>query len=222
MIHAVFIFNTQGVARLTKFYKQPANSSIKTQLPDRIFKLIASRPGSLCNFLDAPRLSLPANSTAYTQSAYGSELSGEKARPPQDVWSADDTRIVYRNYATLYFVFVVDGSESELGVLDLIHVLVESLDRAFENVCELDLVFHFDEVHHILAEIIQGGLVLETNVQEISSAVLEARKARRESYAAANPLSIGGSTAGTSQRATNAMSTPLGWIAGKMTGLGSR
>jgi hypothetical protein len=25
-------------------------------------------------------------------------------------------------------------------------VFVESLDRAFENVCELDLVFHFDEV----------------------------------------------------------------------------
>jgi Clathrin adaptor complex small chain len=62
---------------------------------------------------------------------------------------------------------------------------VESLDRAFENVCELDLVFHFDEVclvslrllfggqlyhakvHHILAEVIQGGLVLETNVDEI-------------------------------------------------------
>lgn len=26
-----------------------------------------------------------------------------------------------------------------------IQVFVESLDRAFENVCELDLVFHFDE-----------------------------------------------------------------------------
>lgn len=25
-------------------------------------------------------------------------------------------------------------------------VFVESLDRAFENVCELDLVFHFDDV----------------------------------------------------------------------------
>ncbi len=72
-------------------------------------------------------------------------------------------------------------------------MLVESLDRAFENVCELDLVFHFDEVicfpspreggvrwpwltahnsqvHHILAEIIQGGLVLETNVEEIDLA----------------------------------------------------
>lgn len=25
-------------------------------------------------------------------------------------------------------------------------MFVESLDRAFENVCELDLVFHFDDV----------------------------------------------------------------------------
>ena len=31
-------------------------------------------------------------------------------------------RVVYRNYATLYFVFVVDSSESELGILDLIQV----------------------------------------------------------------------------------------------------
>lgn len=46
---------------------------------------------------------------------------------------------------------------------------MESLDRTFENVCELDLVFHFDEVHLVLAEIIQGGLVLETNLGEISS-----------------------------------------------------
>ena len=35
---------------------------------------------------------------------------------------ADDVSVVYRNYATLYFVFVVDGAESELGILDLIQV----------------------------------------------------------------------------------------------------
>jgi len=34
----------------------------------------------------------------------------------------DGVRVVYRNYATLYFVFVVDGAESELGILDLIQV----------------------------------------------------------------------------------------------------
>jgi len=29
---------------------------------------------------------------------------------------------------------------------DIRKVFVESLDRCFENVCELDLIFHFDDV----------------------------------------------------------------------------
>lgn len=48
----------------------------------------------------------------------------------------------YRHYATLYFVFAVDHSESQLGMLDLIQVFVESLDHCFTNVCELDLIFN--------------------------------------------------------------------------------
>jgi len=127
-------------------------------------------------------------------------------------------RVVYRSYATLYFVFVIDGAESELGILDLIQVFVESLDRAFENVCELDLVFHFDEVHHILAEIIQGGLVLETNVDEIDNAVQVTAKLRKDSYAASNPLALGG---GLAPRGSN-LQTPLGWLTGKLTGVGAR
>jgi hypothetical protein len=31
-----------------------------------------------------------------------------------------DFKLIYRHYATLYFVFCVDTSESELGILDLI------------------------------------------------------------------------------------------------------
>ena len=57
-----------------------------------------------------------------------------------------DTKLIYRHYATLYFIFCVDQSESELGILDLIQVFVETLDRTFENVCELDLIFHLDRV----------------------------------------------------------------------------
>ena len=34
----------------------------------------------------------------------------------------DELRVIYRHYATLYFVLVVDQSESELGILDLIQV----------------------------------------------------------------------------------------------------
>lgn len=33
-----------------------------------------------------------------------------------------DNKLIYRHYATLYFVFCVDSSESELGILDLIQV----------------------------------------------------------------------------------------------------
>jgi AP-3 complex subunit sigma len=51
-----------------------------------------------------------------------------------------------RVYATLTFVFVIDEAESELAVLDLIQVLVEVLDKCFENVCELDLIFNPDKV----------------------------------------------------------------------------
>ena len=43
-------------------------------------------------------------------------------------------------------MFCVDSSESELGILDLIQVFVETLDKCFENVCELDLIFHMDTV----------------------------------------------------------------------------
>ena len=38
-------------------------------------------------------------------------------------------------------------NDNELSILELIHLFVEVLDGYFGNVCELDLVFHFDKVH---------------------------------------------------------------------------
>ena len=40
-----------------------------------------------------------------------------------------DTKLIYRHYATLYFIFAVDQAESELGILDLIQVFVEVRGR---------------------------------------------------------------------------------------------
>ncbi|KLO20490.1 Adaptor protein complex sigma subunit [Schizopora paradoxa] len=193
MIHAVLIFNTSGVPRLTKFYT-PLRAESQPLL-QKIFQLVSTRPASLCNFLDAPEL----------QNLLGSKIG-------------DEVRVVYRNYATLYFVFVVDGAESELGILDLIQVFVECLDRSFENVCELDLVFHFDDVHHILAQVIQGGLVLETNVDVIAQAVDEASLARKTSFLSANPLALG---TGSGPRSST-LQTPLNWLTGKLGGIGAR
>ncbi|KAI8391684.1 AP complex, mu/sigma subunit [Radiomyces spectabilis] len=155
MIKSVLIFNNHGKPRLIKFYQQ-IDIATQQALVQEIFSLVSKRPDTVCNFLE------------------GSKLLGGK-----------DTRVIYRHYATLYFVFVVDESESELGILDLIQVFVESLDRCFENVCELDLIFHFDEVHYILSEIIQGGMVLETNMNEIVAAINEANKAKKKGSSAA-------------------------------------
>ncbi|KAI9496067.1 AP-2 complex subunit sigma [Zychaea mexicana] len=151
MIKSVLIFNNHGKPRLIKFYQQ-IDIATQQALVQEIYSLVSKRPDTVCNFLE------------------GSKLLGGK-----------DTRVIYRHYATLYFVFVVDESESELGILDLIQVFVESLDRCFENVCELDLIFHFDEVHHILSEIVQGGMVLETNMNEIVAAINEMNKAKKKS-----------------------------------------
>lgn len=91
-----------------------------------------------------------------------------------------DYKLIYRHYATLYFVFCVDSSESELGILDLIQVFVETLDKCFENVCELDLIFHVDKVHYILNELVMGGMVLETNMTEILTRIEDQNKLEKQ------------------------------------------
>ncbi|KAI8611594.1 AP-3 complex subunit sigma-2 [Chytriomyces sp. MP71] len=91
-IKATLIFNNTGKPRIMQWYQQ---MDVRTQQETlrEIFRLVSTRPDSACNFLE------------------GSALIG-----------GNDTKIIYRHYATLYFVFVVDSSESELGILDLIQV----------------------------------------------------------------------------------------------------
>lgn len=98
------------------------------------------------------------------------------------------TKIIYRHYATLYFVFAVDKQESDLGILDLIQVFVESLDKCFGNVCELDLIFHSDKVHYILDEIIMAGMVLETNINSIMTAFDDQQKLHSASVSSTTQL----------------------------------
>lgn len=54
-------------------------------------------------------------------------------------------------------------------------MFVEALDRLFENVCELDLIFNFETLHQVLAEMVQGGCVVETDIAKVVSAVRDAK-----------------------------------------------
>jgi len=71
----------------------------------RVFSLVAQRPDSFCNYLEG--------------------------QVPE--WG-NASRIIYRHYATLYFVFVVDEQESELGILDLVQVLIDILKQV-QDIC---------------------------------------------------------------------------------------
>ncbi|XP_013382470.1 AP-3 complex subunit sigma-1 isoform X2 [Lingula anatina] len=146
MIKAVLVFNNHGKPRVSKFY-QHFPEDTQQQIIRETFHLVSKRDDNVCNFLE------------------GGTLIG-----------GSDYRLIYRHYATLYFVFCVDSSESELGILDLIQVFVETLDKCFENVCELDLIFHVDKVHYILQEMVMGGMVLETNMTEILTRIEEQSK----------------------------------------------
>lgn len=138
MIKAILIINTAGKIRLLNFFENHIPLASQQDLVQKVFRSISKRTDAQCNFVDNFQ-----------------------------EWPTADTRIVYRRYATLCFVFVVDSSESQLAILDLIQVFVESLDRIFENVCELDLIFHSDRVQHCLMEVVMAGMVAETSKDEI-------------------------------------------------------
>ena len=79
--------------------------------------------------------------------------------------------VTYRHYATLFFIVISTATESPLALIDLIQVYVEALDKLFENVCELDLIFNFESLHATLGEMIVGGVVIETNLEKIVAGV---------------------------------------------------
>lgn len=67
-----------------------------------------------------------------------------------------------------------------MALLDLIQVFVEALDRLFENVCELDLIFNFETQHAVLGEMIVGGVVVETGLDKVVEGVkAQGRVAKR-------------------------------------------
>eukprot|EP00879_Flechtneria_rotunda_P028339 GHRR01030440.1.p1 GENE.GHRR01030440.1~~GHRR01030440.1.p1 ORF type:complete len:149 (+),score=44.71 GHRR01030440.1:139-585(+) len=83
-------------------------------------------------------------------------------------------KLVYKRYASLYFVCGVDPSDNELLVLETIHHFVEVLDMYFGNVCELDLIFNFHKAYYILDELLIAGELQEPSKRAISR-VIEAQ-----------------------------------------------
>jgi len=135
---------------LSLFRRGALARGVEQRTIEHAFRLVSKRLDDLCNFVEDGSL-------------FG-----------------DDTHVIYRHFATLYFIVVCDKAESELGILDLIQVYVETLDKSFENVCELDIIFNQQKAGLILDQMITGGLVLETNSQEIEKRYKELEKSMKQ------------------------------------------
>ncbi|CAI8048380.1 AP-4 complex subunit sigma [Geodia barretti] len=88
-------------------------------------------------------------------------------------------KVVFRRYASLYFIVGVDNSENELSILEFIHNIVETFDRYFESVCELDIMFNIDRAHMMLDEMIVNGNIVETNKSRVLAPIAVLDKSNR-------------------------------------------
>lgn len=78
-------------------------------------------------------------------------------------------KVIYRRYVSLYFIIGLDLDDevNELSYLEFIHNLVETLDKYFENVCELDIMYNLEKAHIIVQEFILNGYIIDCNKSNI-------------------------------------------------------
>ncbi|CUM64252.1 uncharacterized protein PRCAT00001849001 [Priceomyces carsonii] len=84
-----------------------------------------------------------------------------------------DSKIVYRRYASLFFIVGIDNGDNELLALEIIHRFVEQMDKMYGNVCELDIIFGFEKAYHILDELLLDGYIQESSKREVLNRVAQ-------------------------------------------------
>lgn len=78
-----------------------------------------------------------------------------------------DTKIVYRRYASLFFIAGCDSTDNELITLEIVHRYVEQMDKYYGNVCELDIIFNFQKAYFILDELLLAGEMQESSKKNV-------------------------------------------------------
>jgi len=107
-------------------------------------------------------------------------------------------KVIYRRYASLFFIVGTvpeaptdntkdsavkkyDNTANELGMLEFIHTMVETMDRWAGSICELDIMYQMEQVHFLLDEMVINGYIVETNKSNILRPIdLMEREAKKD------------------------------------------
>jgi hypothetical protein len=76
-------------------------------------------------------------------------------------------KIVYRRYASLFFIAGCSSTDNELITLEVVHRYVEQMDKYYGNVCELDIIFNFQKAYFILDELLLAGEMQESSKKNV-------------------------------------------------------
>lgn len=78
-----------------------------------------------------------------------------------------DSKVVYRRYASLFFIAGCESTDNELITLEIVHRYVEQMDKYYGNVCELDIIFNFQKAYFILDELLLAGEMQESSKKNV-------------------------------------------------------
>ncbi|KAG9317410.1 hypothetical protein JVU11DRAFT_1609 [Chiua virens] len=123
---------SSGKVRLAKWFTTIAPKA-KVKIVKDVTQLVLARRTRMCNFLEYKgecHSERPRNVSAIDRN--GMECGCVRTRIP--LYGPADTKVVYRRYASLFFVCGISSSDNELITLEIIHRYVEVLDRYFGNV----------------------------------------------------------------------------------------
>mmetsp|Transcript_10227 Transcript_10227/g.11693 ORF Transcript_10227/g.11693 Transcript_10227/m.11693 type:complete len:174 (-) Transcript_10227:360-881(-) len=148
MIAFILMVNKQGQTRLSSYY-QWISMAERVALESEIIRKCLGRSELQCSFI---------------------EYRGYK--------------VIYRRYASLFFIVgttpqqpgseietgngpqssgIYENTTNELGMLEFIHTLVETMDKWAGSICELDIMYQLEQVHFLVDEMVMDGFIYETN-----------------------------------------------------------
>lgn len=142
---------TQPTQRLAKWFTTLSPKD-KAKIIKDVSQLVLARRTRMCNFLE------------YKGRSH--HVPHPRTNPQAD-GLCQDSKVVYRRYASLFFIAGCASDDNELITLEIVHRYVEQMDKYYGNVCELDIIFNFQKAYFILDELLLAGEMQESSKKNV-------------------------------------------------------